>query len=159
MGLADLLKLEESVKVALGADHAGFELKEKVKKYLQSKGIETVDLGTDSIESVDYPDFAVKVAEKVSQKRADWGVLVCKSGIGMSIAANKVQGVRAAVVRTVEDTKLARGHNDANLLALSGAFTTEAEAKKIVDAWLETKFEGGRHERRVSKIKNIEDKC
>jgi len=146
------------VKVALGADHAGYELKEKVKKYLLSKGVETVDLGTGSTESVDYPDFAVKVAEEVSQKKVDWGVLVCKSGIGMAIAANKVKGVRAAVVRTVEDTKLARGHNDANLLALSGAFTSEAEAKKIVDAWMETKFEGGRHERRVRKIKDYEKK-
>ena len=146
------------MKVALGADHAGYELKEKVKKYLLSKGVETVDLGTGSTESVDYPDFAVKVAEEVSQKKVDWGVLVCKSGIGMAIAANKVKGVRAAVVRTVEDTKLARGHNDANLLALSGAFTSEAEAKKIVDAWMETKFEGGRHERRVRKIKDYEKK-
>ena len=144
------------MKVALGADHAGFELKEKVKKYLQSKGVQVEDKGTDSTESVDYPDFAVKVAKEVGQKKVDWGVLVCKSGIGMSIVANKVKGVRAAVVRTVEDTKLARGHNDANLLALSGAFTTEAEAKKIVDAWMETEFEGGRHERRVTKILDLE---
>ena len=146
------------MKVALGADHAGYELKEKVKKYLLSKGVETVDLGTSSTESVDYPDFAIKVAEQVSQKKVDWGVLVCKSGIGMSIVANKVKGVRAAVVRTVEDTKLARGHNDANLLALSGAFTSEEEAKKIVDAWMETEFEGGRHERRVHKIIELEKK-
>lgn len=146
------------MKVALGADHAGYELKEKVKRYLQSKGVETIDLGTDSTESVDYPDFAVKVAQEVSQKKVDWGVLVCKSGIGMSIVANKVKGVRAAVVRTIEDTKLARGHNDANVLALSGAFTTEEEAKRIIDTWLETKFEGGRHERRVSKIKNAENR-
>jgi len=146
------------LKVALGADHAGYELKEKVKKYLLSKGVETVDLGTGSTESVDYPDFAVKVAEEVAQKKVDWGVLVCKSGIGMSIAANKVKGVRAAVVRTVEDTKLARGHNDANLLALSGAFTSEEEAKKIVDAWMKTEFEGGRHERRVGKIIELEKK-
>jgi len=132
------------VKVALGADHAGFELKEKVKKYLQSKGVEIIDLGTESTESVDYPDFAIQVAQLVSQKMVDWGVLVCKSGIGMSI------------VRTVEDTKLARGHNDANLLALSGAFTSEEEAKKIVDAWMETEFEGGRHERRVTKILDLE---
>jgi ribose 5-phosphate isomerase B len=146
------------VKVALGADHAGYELKEKVKKYLLSKGVETVDLGTGSTESVDYPDYAVKVAEQVSQKKVDWGVLVCKSGIGMSIVANKVKGVRAAVVRTVEDTKLARGHNDANLLALSGTFTSEEEAKKIVDAWMKTEFEGGRHERRVGKIIELEKK-
>lgn len=144
------------MKVALGADHAGFELKEIVKKYLQKKGVEVEDFGTNSTESVDYPDFAVKVAKEVAQKKVDWGVLVCKSGIGMSIVANKVKGVRAAVVRTVEDTKLARGHNDANLLALSGAFTTEAEAKKIVDAWMETEFEGGRHERRVGKILDLE---
>ena len=144
------------MKVALGADHAGFELKEKVKKYLQSKGVEIIDLGTESTESVDYPDFAIQVAQLVSQKMVDWGVLVCKSGIGMSIVANKVAGVRAALCHTVEDTKLARGHNDANLLALSGAFTTEAEAKKIVDAWMETEFEGGRHERRVTKILDLE---
>ncbi|OGC77786.1 MAG: ribose 5-phosphate isomerase B [candidate division Zixibacteria bacterium RBG_16_50_21] len=146
------------MKVALGADHAGYELKEKVKKYLSSKGVETIDMGTNSTESVDYPDFATQVALMVSKREADWGVLVCKSGIGMSIAANKIAGVRAALSHTVEDAQLARGHNDANVLALSGAFTTEEEAKKIIDTWLETKFEGGRHERRVSKIKNLEDK-
>lgn len=144
------------MKVALGADHAGFELKEKVKKYLQEKGVEVEDFGTNSTESVDYPDFAVQVAQEVSQKMVDWGVLVCKSGIGMSIVANKVKGVRAALCHTVEDTKLAKGHNDANLLALSGAFTSEAEAKRIVDTWLETEFEGGRHERRVKKIVELE---
>lgn len=145
------------MKVAIGADHAGFELKEKVKKYLQEKGVVVEDKGTSSTESVDYPDFAIQVAKEVAQKKVDWGVLVCKSGIGMSIVANKVKGVRAALCHSVEDTKLARGHNDANLLALSGAFTTEEEAKKIVDAWMETEFEGGRHERRVGKIKQMEE--
>ena len=144
------------MKVAVGADHAGFELKEKVKRYLQQKGIEIEDFGTDSTESVDYPDYAIRVAEEVSQNKVDWGVLVCKSGIGMSIVANKVAGVRAALCHSVEDTKLARGHNDANILALSGAFTSEEEAKKIVDTWISTQFEGGRHKRRVDKISKLE---
>jgi len=144
------------MKVVVGADHAGFEVKEKVKNYLKRKGIEVEDVGTFSKDSVDYPDYAFQVASKVSEKKVDFGVLVCKSGIGMSIAANKFKNVRAALVFTPEMAKLARSHNDANVLSLSGEFTKEEEVYKILDTWLATNFEGGRHERRVGKITNIE---
>ncbi|MCI0530731.1 MAG: ribose 5-phosphate isomerase B [candidate division Zixibacteria bacterium] len=144
------------MKVALGADHAGLEVKELVKKYLQGKGIEVIDLGTNSTESVDYPDFARQVAQFVSDSKADWGVLACKSGIGMSIAANKIKGVRAALVHTPEETRLARGHNNANVMTLSGATTKKEDIPKIIDAWLETAFEGGRHQRRIDKISEME---
>ncbi|HKZ22590.1 MAG TPA: ribose 5-phosphate isomerase B [candidate division Zixibacteria bacterium] len=144
------------MKVVVGADHAGFEVKEKVKNYLKRKGIEVEDVGTFSKDSVDYPDYAFQVASKVSEKKVDFGVLVCKSGIGMSIAANKFKNVRAALVFTPEMAKLARSHNDANVLSLSGEFTKEEEVYKILDTWLATNFEGGRHERRVGKISKIE---
>lgn len=145
------------MKVAIGADHAGYELKEKVKKYLEIKGLEVEDVGTFSKESVDYPDFAFQVASKVSKNTVDFGILVCKSGIGMSIAANKFKNVRAAVCFTPEMAKLARSHNDANVLSLSQEFTKEAEAYKILETWLSTEFEGGRHQRRVEKIKKLEN--
>src|SRR4030066_222892 len=144
------------MKVAIGADHAGYELKEKVKKYLEKKGMEIEDVGTFSKDSVDYPDYAFQVASKVSDKKVDFGVLVCKSGIGMSIAANKFKNVRAAVCFTPEMAKLARSHNDANVLSLSQEFTKVDDAYKIIDTWLATNFEGGRHERRVEKIKKRE---
>ena len=144
------------MKVAIGADHAGYELKEKVKKYLEKKGIETEDVGTFSKDSVDYPDYAFQVASQVSDKKVDFGVLVCKSGIGMSIAANKFKNVRAALCFSPEMAKLARSHNDANVLSLSQEFTKVDDAYKIIDTWLATNFEGGRHERRVEKIKKRE---
>ncbi len=144
------------MKVVIGADHAGYELKEKVKKYLKEKGIQTEDVGTFSKDSVDYPDYAFKVASQVSDKKVDFGVLVCKSGIGMSIAANKFKNVRAAVCFTPEMAKLARSHNDANVLSLSQEFTKAEDVYKIIDTWLATSFEGGRHERRVEKIKKME---
>ncbi len=144
------------MKVVIGADHAGYELKEKVKKYLEIKGLEVEDVGTFSKDSVDYPDYAFKVASQVSEKKVDFGVLVCKSGIGMSIAANKFKNVRAAVCFTAEMAKLARSHNDANVLSLSQEFTKEEEAYKIVETWLATEFEGGRHQRRVDKIRKME---
>ena len=146
------------MKVVVGADHAGFELKEKVKNYLKQKGLEVEDVGTFSKDSVDYPDYAFQVASKVSEKKVDFGVLVCKSGIGMSIAANKFKNVRAALCFTPEMAKLARSHNDANVLSLSGEFTKEEEVYKIIDTWLATNFEGGRHERRVDKIKKMDRK-
>ena len=144
------------MKVVVGADHAGFEVKEKVKNYLKRKGIEVEDVGTFSKDSVDYPDYAFQVASQVSDKKVDFGVLVCKSGIGMSIAANKFKNVRAAVCFTPEMAKLARSHNDANVLSLSQEFTKVDEAYKTIDTWLATNFEGGRHERRVEKIKKME---
>jgi ribose 5-phosphate isomerase B len=144
------------MKVAIGADHAGFQLKETVKKLLKRMNIETVDFGTHSTESVDYPDIGAKVAESVSQNNADRGILICTTGIGMSIVANKFQGVRAALCDSVETAKLSRMHNDANVLALSGRFTPADLAGDIVKTFLSTPFEKGeRHERRVNKIHKL----
>jgi ribose 5-phosphate isomerase B len=144
------------MKIALGADHAGFELKEKVRGYLQKNGYEVQDEGTVSNESVDYPDFAKKVAEDVVEKRAELGILVCGSGIGMSIAANKVPGIRAANVASEYDAQYSREHNDANVLALGARTLDEPKAITIIDKWLKTPFAGGRHQRRVDKIAAIE---
>ncbi len=144
------------MKIALGADHAGFELKEKIKQQLAAKGISVDDRGTDSTASVDYPDYARAVAEEVAARQADLGILVCGTGIGMSIAANKVPGIRAAKVDTEFEAERSRQHNDANVLALGAATITEDAAFRIVEKWLATGFEGGRHERRVEKIAAIE---
>jgi ribose 5-phosphate isomerase B len=147
------------MKIAIGADHAGFALKEALKNRLLSANFEVEDFGADSKESVDYPDFGVAVARAVSEGNADRGILICHTGIGMSIVANKVDGVRAALCRTEEDARLCRRHNDANVLALSGSFTPPELAGAIVDAFLETGFEsGGRHERRVDKIHQLTGK-
>ena len=144
-------------KIALAADHAGFEEKEKVKRTLDELGIEYDDLGTASLDSVDYPDYARKVADGVSSGSYDQGLLVCGSGTGMAIAANKVKGVRAAVAWSPEIAELARQHNDANVLSLPARFVGEAASAEIVKAFFSTDFEGGRHERRVEKIKEIEN--
>jgi ribose 5-phosphate isomerase B len=144
------------MKIAIGADHAGFELKEKIKQRLAQAGVEVQDEGTRSTESVDYPDFAKKVGEDVAAKRADYGLLVCGSGIGMAIAANKVPGVRAANVTSEQEAELSREHNDANVLAIGARLLDEDAAWKIVDKWLHTPFAGGRHQRRVDKIAAIE---
>jgi len=144
------------MKIALGADHAGYELKDQIKQHLQQQGIETQDEGTGSPESVDYPDFARAVALDVSDRRADLGILVCGSGIGMSIAANKVHGIRAAKVDTEYEAEMSREHNDANVLALGARIVKPEEALRIVDKWLATQFAGGRHERRVEKIAALE---
>ena len=144
------------MKIALGSDHAGFELKEKIRGYLQQKGITVDDRGTKSPESVDYPDYAQLVGEDVIKKRADFGILVCGSGIGMSIAANKVPGIRAVNAHDEIDAHLAREHNDANVLTLGGRFLDENAAYKIIDKWLNTPFAGGRHAQRVEKIAAIE---
>ncbi len=144
------------MKIAIGADHAGFELKEKIKRRLAQQGIDVHDDGTASTESVDYPDFARKVGEEVATKQVDYGVLVCGSGIGMSIAANKVPGVRAANVTTEYEAQMSREHNDANVLALGARILKDDEAFAIVDKWLHTSFAGGRHQRRVDKIMEIE---
>jgi ribose 5-phosphate isomerase B len=144
------------MKVAIGADHAGYELKEKIKQRLAQQGIEIRDEGTASTESVDYPDFARKVGEEVAEKKVDYGVLVCGSGIGMSIAANKVPGVRAANVTSEFEAQMSREHNDANVLALGARILKDEEAFAIVDKWLHTPFAGGRHQRRVDKIMEIE---
>jgi ribose 5-phosphate isomerase B len=144
------------MKIAIGADHAGFELKEKIKQALLRRGLLLDDQGTISTDSVDYPDFARKVGEEVAGGRADLGILVCGSGIGMSIAANKVPGVRAANVCSEYEAQMSREHNDANVLTLGARILDEDRAMKIVDKWLNTPFAGGRHQRRVDKIAEIE---
>jgi ribose 5-phosphate isomerase B len=144
------------MKIALGADHAGYQLKDQIKQHLAQKGIELRDEGTSSPESVDYPDFARAVAHDVSEQRADLGILVCGSGIGMAIAANKVDGVRAANVTSEYEAQMSREHNNANVLALGARILQPEEALRIVDTWLATPFAGGRHERRVEKIAAME---
>jgi ribose 5-phosphate isomerase B len=144
-------------RIALGADHAGYEEKEKIKQTLDELGVEYTDMGTVSVDSVDYPDFAKHVAEAVSSGQYEQGLLVCGSGTGMAIAANKVRGVRAAVAWSPDIARLAREHNDANVLSLPARFSTPEEMDKIVRAWFAADFEGGRHGRRVEKISEIEN--
>jgi ribose 5-phosphate isomerase B len=144
------------MKIALGADHAGFELKEKIKQHLLKNGTQVHDLGTHSTESVDYPDYARAVGDEVAGRRADWGILVCGAGIGMSIAANKVAGIRAAHLHSEIEAQLSREHNDANVLALGARLLDHDLALIIVDRWLGTAFAGGRHAGRIEKISAIE---
>lgn len=144
------------MKIALAADHAGYEEKEKIKKTLDEIGVEYTDMGTNSADSVDYPDYARKVGEAVAAGQYEQGLLVCGSGTGMAISANKVRGVRAAVAWNEEIARLAREHNNANVLSLAARYTTDAENERIVKAWFGAHFEGGRHERRVEKIEQIE---
>ena len=140
------------MKVALGADHAGYELKEHVKRWLAEHGHEVVDFGTDSTQSVDYPDYAFAASKAVARGEADVGVLSCATGIGMSIAANKVPGIRAALVTSPELAVASRSHNNANVLCMGGKHTTGEQADAILGAWFSTGFAGGRHARRVDKI-------
>ena len=145
------------MRVVIGSDHAGFEQKGRIAAHLTETGREVIDVGTTSgDESVDYPDLAARVARKVADGEADFGVLVCGTGVGMSIAANKVDGVRAANVTDPEFARLARAHNDANVVAVSGRFIPPEVNEEIVDTFLETAFEGGRHARRVEKIAAME---
>jgi len=138
--------------VALGADHAGFPLKEDLKTWLIARGYDVVDLGTQSAESVDYPDFAVGVGSAITDGKADRGVLVCGTGIGMAMAANKVPGVRAAACTDAFSARMSREHNDANILALGARITARDAAIEILEIWLGAEFAGGRHARRVEKI-------
>jgi ribose 5-phosphate isomerase B len=138
--------------IPIGSDHAGFQLKERLVEELRSLGYEPLDLGTHSTESTDYPDFAHSVASRVEHRDADRGVLLCGSGLGMSYAANRHPGVRAAVAWSSEVAKLAREHNDANILILPARFVSEEEGVGILKTWLETQFAGGRHRRRIEKI-------
>ena len=144
------------MRIALASDHAGFAEKERLKPLLSDLGIEFEDLGTTSEQSVDYPDYAALVAHAVADGRVQQGVLVCGSGTGMAITANKVPGVRAAVAWSDEIARLARQHNDANVLAIGARTTPISEIPKIVRAWFSTDFEGGRHADRVQKITNVE---
>lgn len=147
------------MKIALASDHAGYEEKERLKPLLHELGLEVEDFGTVSQDSVDYPDYARKVAEAVAHGEATQGVLVCGSGTGMAITANKVPGVRAAVAWSEETARLARQHNDANVLAIGARTTPTEEIPKIVRAWFGANFDGGRHAARVEKIKEIEKNC
>lgn len=141
------------MRIAIGSDHAGFELKERVRRELESLGHEVTDVGTDGPGSVDYPDFAIPVAERVAAGEAERGVVVCATGIGASIAANKVVGARAALVTSAEAARLTRQDNDSNVLALAGRFGAPAgDQLAWLRVWLETPFAGGRHARRVGKI-------
>ena len=144
------------MKIAIAADHAGLPLKRELVEALQSSGHEVKDFGTQSAQSVDYPDFAWEVARAVARPEVDRGVLVCGTGIGMSIVANKHRGVRAAVCTSEFEARMARAHNDANVLCLGQRVVGAGLARGILDAFLETAFEGGRHEKRVQKIRDVE---
>jgi len=144
------------MKISIGSDHAGFELKKTLAEWLSQQGHEINDRGTFSPDSVDYPDFAVSVAKDVSEGASQRGILVCGSGIGVSIAANKVKGIRAANCYNEEIAALSRAHNDTNILTLGARFLNDDLALKITQVWLETRFEGGRHQIRVEKITRLE---
>ncbi len=144
------------MKISVGADHAGYLLKNRLADILRRRGHEVVDRGTLTADSCDYPDFAAAVARDVVSGEAERGILVCSTGIGMSIAANKVPGIRAAVASNQDQVRLTRSHNDANILTLGARYTDEATAASLVDTFLETGFDGGRHARRVEKITQLE---
>ena len=148
-------KEESKKKIALGADHAGFELKEQIAKYLKEKGYEVKDFGAYSTDSIDYPDPAYSTAKSVSEHSSDEGILICGTGIGMSMVANKLPGIRAALCNSVETAQLSKKHNNANLLCLGARVEHTDSVEKIVDEWLNAKFEEGRHERRVDKIHSL----
>ena len=146
------------MKIAIASDHAGFELKKRIKKLLEDLGYKYKDFGTDSDESVDYPDYGLKVAEAVAKKEYDRGILICGTGIGMCMTANKIPGIRAALCHNVETAKLSREHNDANILTFGARMVDEKTARDLVKVWLKTEFLGDRHLRRVNKMKEIEKK-
>ena len=145
------------MKLSIGSDHAGYDLKKQIFEYLQKEGHVVIDQGTYNKDSVDYPDFAKWVVKDVQDNEADYGILVCYTGIGMSMAANKARGIRAALVGKVEDAVLTREHNNANVLCLSAKNTSVEDAFEIVKAFLSTEFAGGRHERRVEKVMRFEN--
>ena len=143
------------MKISIGCDHAGFEVKEIIISLLKELKHDVLDLGTNSIDSVDYPIYGLKVGESIKNKIVDMGVVVCGSGIGISIAANKISGVRAALCTSVEHAILSRKHNNANVLALGSRLTDEKDIKEIIIKWLDTSFEGGRHQTRINLIEKI----
>lgn len=140
------------MKIAIASDHGGYALKETIKEYLKKREIEVLDLGTDSEESVDYPIYGKACAEAVASGEAERGIVCCGTGIGISIAANKVKGIRCGLCTSVEMAELTRKHNNANMLALGGRTTAPELALQITEAWLDTEFEGGRHQRRVDML-------
>lgn len=147
---------DKSMQIGLACDHGGFELKEELKDFLRSVGTEPVDLGTFSEDSVDYPDFGILLAEKVSRGDLGKGILICGTGIGMSIVANKFRGVRAALANDLYSSRFSREHTDANILVIGGRLVGKDLAKEIVKVWLDTPFVGGRHQRRLDKIETLE---
>ena len=151
-------KIEYPMKISVGADHAGFALKEHIREVLVRAGHDVSDLGTHSTESTDYPDYAAAVGRAVANGTAERGILVCASGVGMSMAANKINGIRAALGTNPEEVAFTRHHNNANVLTLGARYTDEAAADELVRIFLETGFDGGRHERRVEKISLLERK-
>lgn len=146
------------MKIVIGSDHAGLSLKKQIINHLEEQGHEVIDVGTNDGSSVDYPDFGLKVAEEVSTGDYDRGIVICGTGIGISIAANKVKGIRCAMVSDTFSAEMCRAHNDANMIGFGERVVGLGLATKIVDVFLKTEFEGGRHERRVNIIKEIEDK-
>lgn len=146
------------MKIAIGCDHGGIVLKDAVTSTLKALGAEVVDLGTNSTDSVDYPTYGLKVAETVASGQCDAGVIMCGTGIGISISANKVPGIRCAVVTNTYMAKLTKNHNNANIISLGGRVITPEEAKDIVKAWYTAEYEGGRHQRRLDMITDIEKK-
>ena len=140
------------MKIGVACDHAGFEYKEKLKELISSKGNEISDYGCYSLESVDYPDFAKKLSKKVTSNKTSFGILVCGSGMGMAISANKTKKARAALCYSVKNTKLSRLHNNANIITLGSRLTSKKKAIQLINLFLSTKFEGGRHLRRIKKI-------
>lgn len=146
------------MKIGIGSDHGGLALKEELKDYMNEKGIQVVDFGTNSTESVDYPDYGKAVAEAVIKGQVEHGVVICGTGIGISLSANKVKGIRCALCGDVYSAKMSRAHNNANMIALGGRVLGVDLAKEILQAYLDTEFQGGRHKRRVDKISEIEDR-
>lgn len=141
--------------VAIAGDHGGFALKQRIREHLIERGIKIADLGTDSEESVDYPEFGKACAQAVASGKADRGIVICGTGIGISIAANRIRGIRCGLCTSVEMAELSRKHNNANMLAMGGRITSVEDAIRITDAWLDTEFEGGRHSRRVNMLDSI----
>lgn len=148
--------MPKSKTILIASDHAGFNLKERLKPYLERKGFKVKDLGTNSSQRCDYPAFACKLAKAISSGKYQRGILICKTGIGSSIVANRLSGVRAALCYNVGAAKLSRQHNDSNVLVMGAYFVNERKAKMILSAWLNTAFLGGRHKRRLNQIEKIE---
>jgi RpiB/LacA/LacB family sugar-phosphate isomerase len=144
------------MKIIIGSDHAGYKLKEEIEKSLLRAGFEIIDVGTDNLESCDYPEYGFRVAQGISSGKFKRGILICATGIGMSMVANKLAGVRAALCHNIKGARLSRKHNDANVLILGARFTAKDLALKITRVWLRTKFSGGRHRRRLKKLVAIE---
>ena len=140
------------MKISIGSDHAGYAYKEEIKEYLSKKGFEMIDVGTNSTDSCDYPDFGKEAAKKVASGEATYGIVVCSSGEGISIAANKIKGVRCGLAYNDDVARLIRQHNDANMIGFGASFMSLEDVLKRIDIFLTTPFEGGRHERRVNKI-------